>query len=494
MPLFAAFCGGSNAERSPIADAELTVNLMRSTTEAPGAAKPGSLLGTPGRRRVGTVATTGGRGVFTQDGRTWTGVGDTIYELTFDAITGAVLTQTVRGTLPDDGLPISWASNGDGGSQLALVGGGQYKILNLLTNVLSAAIVLPLTNAPQFVGFIDGYFILSEKDTLRFWFSNIENGLIVDALDFATRSTASDRIVALTCANSRIWLYGSETSEAYEDVGDADNPFQPIKGSLFQIGIAGAYTLSVGVSTMRWVGKSRISGPVVYRLDGYNGTRISTHALEAALADAPTLADAEGVTIEQDGHLCYAVTCPSIGDAGDTLVVDETEQGQWHHRRAWNASLGREEQWPVRGYAYVGRFHLVGTWRSGAICALELTTYDDDGAILRARRRAPYLGAENSYATIDRIELGVENGVGLISGQGSDPQIELLVSKDSARTWFSMGNASLGPMGHYDDRTFWTRIGQVRIDRLVLETVITDPVKRVIGPGMWIVATPGKAA
>lgn len=494
MPLFAAFCGGSNAERSSLADAELSVNLFRSTTEAVGAAKPGSLLGTPGRRRLGTVATNGGRGVFTQDGRTWTGVGDTIYELTLDPVTGAVTAATVRGTLPDDGLPISWASNGDGGLQLALVGGGQYKILNLLTNVLSPAIVLPMTNAPRCVGFLDGYFILSEADSLRFWFSNLENGLIVDALDFATRSTASDRIVALTCANSRIWLFGSETSEAYEDVGDADNPFQPIKGSLFQIGIAGAWTLSVGVNTMRWVGRSRRSGPGVYRLDGYTGTRISTHAMEAALALATTLANAEGLTYEQDGHLFYAVTCPSLGDAGDTLVVDETEQGQWHHRRAWNASLGREEMWPVRGHACVGQFHVTGTWHSGAICALDLATYDDDGAILRARRRAPYLGAENAWATIDAFELGVENGVGLVSGQGVDPQIELLVSKDGAKTWFSMGTASLGPMGAYDDRTFWTRLGRARIDRLVVETIITDPVKRVIGPGAWIRATPGKAA
>lgn len=493
MPLFAAFCGGSNAERSSIVDAELTVNLFRATTQAAGAAKPGSLLGTPGRRRLGAVPTTGGRGVFAVDGRTFTGVGDTIYELTFDPTTGAVTGATVRGTLPDDGLPISWATNGDGGLQLALVGGGQYKILNLATNVLSAAIVLPLIHAPQFVGFLDGYFILSERDSLRFWFSNIENGLIVDALDFATRSTAPDRIVALACANSRVWIYGSETSEAYEDVGDADNPFQPIKGSLFQIGIAGAYTLSVGVNTLRWVGRSALGGAVVYRLDGYAGTPISTPAMNAALAQATTLADAEGLTYNQDGHLFYAVTCPSLGPAGDTLVVDETEQGQWHHRRAWNAARSREEMWPVRGHAYVGQVHVVGARDSGAICALDLATYDDDGAILRARRRAPYLGAENAWATIDAFELGVENGVGLNSGQGSDPQVELLVSKDGAKTWFSAGTASLGPMGAYDDRTFWTRLGMARIDRLVLEIIITDPVQRVIGPGAWIRATPGRS-
>jgi hypothetical protein len=488
VPLFAAFTGGSNVERSPSLDAEITVNLFPSQIEAVGVAKQATLYGTPGLRPLGTVATSANRGIFTQDGRTWTVVGDTLYELTFGPYT-----QTSRGTIPNDGFPVSMASNGDGGQQLALVGGGQLKILNLLTNVLSAAVVLPLTNPPSMVGFLDGYFILSEKDSLRCWFSALENGLTWDALDFFTRSTASDRIMAMTCANNRVWLYGSETSEAYEDVGDADNPFQPIKGSLFQIGIAAPWSLSVGVNTMRWLGKSSGSGPTVYRLDGYAGTRISTHAIEAQLGRATTLADAEAFTYEQDGHLFYCLSCPSLGVAGDTVVVDEMEKA-WHHRRRWNATLGREEVWRVRGHQLVGQLHVVGSRDSGAIWALDLDTYDDDGDILRAWRQAPYLGAENVWAFLDAFELGVEPGVGLNSGQGINPQIELLVSKDYGKTWWSAGTSSLGPMGEYDDRTFWLRLGRTRVDRLVLKVVITDPVKRVIGPGAWIRATPGRAA
>lgn len=493
MPLFSAFCGGSNTERSRAIDAELSVNCFPSTVQVQGTAKQRYQLGTPGLRRLGVLATSPGRGTFTQDGRTWAVGGDTIYELTLDPITGAVTAATSRGTIPNDGFPVSWASNGDGGTQLAIRGGTQLKVLNLLTNVLSAAIVLPMTNAPGNLGFLDGYLLCNERDTLRTWFCAIENATSWDALDFFARSTASDRVVTQVCANSRCWIFGSETSEAYEDVGDADNPFQPIKGSLFQIGIAGPYTVSVGVSTLRWLGQSSLSSPSVYRLDGYGGTPISTPAIDAHLATATTLADAEALTYAQDGHLFYALTCPSLGVAGDTVVVDEIETA-WHHRRHWNATLSREEAWRVRGHACIGQVHVVGSRDSGSIWALDLNTFDDDGEILRARRRAPYLGAENVWAFIDAFELGVEPGVGLTSGQGSDPQIELFVSKDLGKTWFSAGTASLGPMGEYDDRTFWTRLGRARVDRLVFEVVITDPVKRVIGPGAWIRATPGRAA
>jgi len=489
MPLFAAFCNGSNTERSLSMDAEQTINLYRSTVESQASPKQAYLIGTPGLRLLGTVGSVVCRGTFTQDGRTFAVYGDTLYELTFGPFTA-----TARGMIANDGLPVSMASNGDGGNQLAIVGGGQLKIFNLGTNVLSAAVVLPLTKAPVMVGFIDGYFILSERDSLISWFSNIENGLIFDALDFFTRSTASDHIVAMVCANNRIWLFGSETSEAYEDVGDADNPFPPIKGSLFQIGIAAAWSLSVGVSTMRWLGKSSRGGPVVYRLDGYNGTRISTHANEARLASASTLANAEGLTYEQDGHLFYALTCPSLGDAGETIVIDENEQGQWHTRSSRNVTLGRDEQWRVRGHAFVGQTHVVGDWTTGSVWALDLDTYSEGETMIRRVRRAPYLGAENATAIIDRVELGVEMGVGITTGQGSDPQVELNVSKNGGKTWFSAGTSGIGKIGEYDIQSgaFWTRLGKTRVDRLVLEAVVTDPVKVAIGPGLWIQATPGR--
>ena len=108
-------------------------------------------------------------------------------------------------------------------------------------------------------------------------------------------------------------------------------------------------------------------------------------------------------------------------------------------------------------------------------------------------RRAPYLGTEARWVFLDRIELGIESGVGLVSGQGVDPQVLLNISTDSGKSWTSAGTASLGKMGETDQMAVWRCCGRARLDRLVLEIVITDPVKRVLGPGLWITATPGRA-
>jgi hypothetical protein len=494
MPLFSAFCAGSNTERSTSMDAEKSVNLYRSTIEQQGSAKQAYLLGTPGRRLLGTVDRIGTRGIFTQDGRTWAVIGDQLGEI----LSWTPFVFNVLGVIALDAIhltrtpqPVSFASDGDGGSQLAIVGGGQLKILHLVTGALSDPVTLPLSNPPGMIGFLDGYFLLSEQDSLRTWFSAIENGGVWDALDFFTRSTASDRIVAMICGNNRVWIFGSETSQAYENVGDPDNPFQPIKGSLFQIGCAAPWAVSVGVNTIRWVGESSRGGAMVYRLDGYTGTRISTHAIEAQLATATTLRDAEAFTYEQDGHLFYALTCPSLGPGGLTVVLDETEQA-WHQRSTWNFHEGRDDLWGVRGHAFVGTRHVVGSRDSGAIAALELDTYDDLGAMLRAVRRAPYLSAENAWAFIDRVELGIESGVGQTMDPGADPQVELRLSKDSGKTWWSAGTSSLGRIGEYGTCAFWTMLGRARLDRLVFEIVLSDPVKRVLGPGLWITATPGR--
>lgn len=513
MALFAAFCGGSNTERSTAIDDELTLNLFPCTVEAGESPKRKYLQGTPGQRYLGSVSPASGiggcRGIFTQDGRTWAVVGNEVFALTIDRTVPATPTVTgvSLGIILDDGFPVSFASNGDGGSHLAIVGGGELKIVTLFNNVLSAAIALPLSNAPVSIGFLDGYFLLLEDHSLRIWFSALENGALWDALDFFARSTASDHWVGMAVANNRVYGFGSETSEAYEDTGDADNPWQPIRGSLFQIGLAARWSLSIETSTVHWLGQSSRGGACVYKLDGFGGQRVSTHAIERQLASYPTLTDCEGLTYEQDGHTHFCLTCPSGDVAGVTHVFDETEQA-WHQRSHWNTALARDELWRVRGHVWVQGLHLVGSrdrlvqpFGSGErFWMLDLDTYTDDlptefdPHLVRGVRRAPYLGAENSWAFVDAFELGVETGVGLNTGQGIDPQVELRVSKDLGKTWVSAGNASLGPMGGYDDRTLWRRLGRARLDRLVFEVVITDPVKRILGPGAWLKVRPGSGA
>jgi len=125
---------------------------------------------------------------------------------------------------------------------------------------------------------------------------------------------------------------------------------------------------------------------------------------------------------------------------------------------------------------------------------LSLDEFQENGAMIRRVRRAPYLASDAQFAFIDQIELGAQVGVGLSTGQGSDPTVLARVSRDGAMTWTPAMAARLGKIGEYLTRVTWRRLGRVRLDRFVLEVVVTDPIRIIFGPGLWLRITQGTGA
>jgi len=76
------------------------------------------------------------------------------------------------------------------------------------------------------------------------------------------------------------------------------------------------------------------------------------------------------------------------------------------------------------------------------------------------------------------MQLQFQPGVGLQSGQGSNPQAMLRWSDDGGATFGSEHWRSLGRVGQYKNRSRWTQMGEAR-DR-VYEVSISDPVYRVL--------------
>src|SRR5881392_1526109 len=139
--LWPQFISGAYRDRCPLANSEALVNLSVATIDSASSPKKAILRHTPGLKPLLSVSQTGCRGLFNQDGRAFAVIGDALYELDVPAATA-----TYRGQIAPDTAPVSFASNGRGGEQLAIVGGGELKIFNLQTNTLSAAVALPLTN------------------------------------------------------------------------------------------------------------------------------------------------------------------------------------------------------------------------------------------------------------------------------------------------------------------------------------------------------------
>jgi len=92
----------------------------------------------------------------------------------------------------------------------------------------------------------------------------------------------------------------------------------------------------------------------------------------------------------------------------------------------------------------------------------------------RRLRRAPHLTDEARWLFYRSLQIDMDTGVGLVTGQGSDPQVMLRWSDDGGVTWSNEHWASAGRMGTYTTRVTWHRLGRAR-DR-VFEVVVSDPV------------------
>jgi hypothetical protein len=224
-----------------------------------------------------------------------------------------------------------------------------------------------------------------------------------------------------------------------------------------------------------WLGEDSRGKGIVYRANGYTGQRISTHAVEWQIQQYGDISDAIGYTYQQDGHSFYVLVFPS---ANATWVYDVATQA-WHERAGFNnGSFTRH-----RGNCQVffNNEVLVGDYQNGKIYAFDLNVYADDGQPqkwLRSWRALP-TGQNNLKRTAHHtLQLDIEAGVGLVTGQGSDPEVMLRWSDDGGHTWSNEHWVKIGKIGEYGRRAIWRRLGMTqKLRDRVYEVSATDPVK-----------------
>jgi len=93
-------------------------------------------------------------------------------------------------------------------------------------------------------------------------------------------------------------------------------------------------------------------------------------------------------------------------------------------------------------------------------------------------RRGRHITTDLQRQFFSDLQIQFQPGVGLQTGQGSDPEFILRWSNDGGFTWGNDHLVKIGKAGKYKHRAIKRRLGWAR-DR-VYEVVITDPVYRVI--------------
>jgi hypothetical protein len=399
----------------------------------------------------------------------------------------------------------------DNGTQLFVACDPDSYIYNNSTDVFSP-ISDPDFPGAKVVGYLDGYFVFIEPNSQKIWVTTLLDGTSIDPLDFASAEGSPDGVVGMIVDHREVWVYGTNSVEVWYNTGASDFPLQRIQGAFNEIGCAATYSVAKLDNGLFWLGADSRGQGIVYRANGYNGQRISTHAVEWHIQSYGNISDAVAYTYQQDGHSFYVLTFPS---ANKTWVYDVAAQA-WHERAS-----GNENQYRHRSNCQMAFDSeiVVGDFENGNIYAFDMTVYADNGAIqkwLRSWRALPpgqnnlkrtahhslqldcesgvgldYLDPlgpveiENLYDLLlleDGGELLTEAGDGILLNESEwgmmQPQVMLRWSDDGGHTWSSEHWAPMGAIGQFSQRVFWRRLGMtLKLRDRVYEISGTDPVK-----------------
>lgn len=323
---------------------------------------------------------------------------------------------------------------------------------------------------------LNGYTITTVPNSDQFQWFALRDATSVDGLDFATAESNGDRNLAARVANKDLHLFGEKTVEFFYNSGNPDQQFESKSVPPLEIGCLSRDSIVLMDTGFNWVGRDGKSGGIgVYRMvGGYQAKKISIPAVDRFLEEYPeaSRADIHAQGFQFHAHQFYALHLPGVM----SLYYDQAT-GAWGYLKSGTYPITSDPLggWDAIGFAVNNGKRIVGG-SDGNLYELSGTTYTEDGeAMVREiiTSQVSFSGSDRG-AVIHRIGVDMEVGVGLATGQGSNPLMMAAISKNGGKTFRALGDRSIGLVGEYNKNVFWTRQGAA--NDLILKLRVTDPV------------------
>lgn len=367
---------------------------------------------------------------------------------------GALLTTTGR---------VSMSHNG---TQVMIVDGTFGYIYNTATLVFAQITDVDFPANPLTVTFLAGYFIVNLLNSSRFYVSALRDGLSWDALMFANAESNPDPIIAVWSSNGQLILLGSESTEYWGLSGQVDFPFTALQGTATEWGLAATWSIAKYDNSFAFLVKNRMGEVMVAKLNGYLPQKISTPDFDSIVNAYSTKADASGYSYMLGGHPMFVL---NFATAAKSWLYDGST-GEFTVLKSFGSTRHNAEF----SFPFLGNT-IVADSTTGRLYKLQATALTDNGAsIERELVSETVANADLSMLSIDCLRVDMEVGVGLATGQGSNPQIGLSVSRDNGKTWGPQMWKSLGAIGQYSSRVEWRRLGTT--PTATFKLTVTDPV------------------
>jgi len=384
-------------------------------------------------------------------------VGTTLYTVTEAG------SATSRGTIAGT-EPVIMSNNGD---QAVIVADAASYVWN---GASLATITDTDFQTASSVDFLDQYMLFTKADSGSFFLSALADAASYDALDIASAESRPDPLLRVLVQNREALLFGTKTLEDWYNAGDADFPF--VRSQTYaEVGLAGKYAAAVIDNSVAWLASDKT-------------VRILRGGTPQIISDALVGAEIESWT-DAGATLAFAFTM-----RGHQYLVLRNPDGCL----VWDASLPAAVAWSVRkSYGsdtwrvrccetmvdWGGRI-VMGDASTGVIYALDADVYSENGDPIVLELTSRTMGPGGRRFTVYGVEIEIEPGVSLMSGQGSDAKVWLEASRDSGHTFGSRLERSLGATGVRNRRIRWGGFGQFPPRGGVLRLGCSDPVRIVI--------------
>lgn len=451
------FNGGTQEGRLKLVGSQKSVNLYPKI-QSPGDKNKISLYSTPGLKFLVSI----GSGPCRSNGIEF---GNKLY-----FVSGAELVSIDSG-----GSAASVGTLNSSGGQVSMVAGRDYIALVDGTDGYSydGTTFAQITDAdfpssPTHITYLDGYFIVNKGSSDEFHISASEDPTSWP-LDYAVAESSPDDVLALTSNQKDLYLCGGTTTQVYYNSGNADFPFDPYPNGVIQVGIEAKHSIASSVHGVFWLGRTENGEVRVVKASGLQPTVISNDDIDYQISQFTDASDATA-WIEQDGdRTLYVINFPTADKTYCFDIMLPKELG-WFEKKSWG--IGR---WRASGYGAIGKKRIIGDYLNSNFYTLDFDTFDENGDIIERIRRAQIIHSDKKEVTIHELVLDCQVGVGLTTGQGSDPMVMLKYSHDGTETWSGELWEQLGKIGERNIEVYWTKLGAER--DWIFEVKVTDPVE-----------------
>ena len=302
-------------------------------------------------------------------------------------------------------------------------------------------------------------------------FANLGSPLDVNSANITSSDSKPDATLAVKAFRDQVFVFGETSVAPYYNSGAGNPPYTLIQGAFSDVGLKAVYSVASNYRGLYFLG----SDLNVYRISGVQPEPIGNPSIGQAIGNYSNIDQAYGVCFSYNNQYFYLLTFP--GNASWLF----TENAGWTNL----AHLQNGEPHLIYDYKFVYGKHVVADRLTSNLYCLDEDTFTDNGALIQRRRdtrkiSGKELGFPGKEIYMDRLELVVETGTGLINGQGSNPKIMMSFSDDGGRTWSPEQWAEFGQMGEftYSQNPTWYDLGSF-YERQFRFTV-TDPVKTVL--------------